>query len=246
MIVIEYASIEAGPSSGDMGISASALKIEEHRTMKKAADDAAAFNHTHLETRSVSIPALFRGNIAAFSALRRGSRFAGGLIRSAAFRSIALNPPRTARPAGTTHRGIRGLGALSRLFGRSGTVSVRMMPVHLALGRRLPATVGGGLMLAHGNLGRHALDDRLGAGTVVRLRPGLSLLRGIGALGAILGLLALILVFVVEIVAAVTVVAYLLDRHLRLRRKDDAVIVFGMLEIVLSHDTVARTLRVAG
>jgi len=44
----------------------------------------------------------------------------------------------------------------------------------------------------------------------------------------------------------VAVLLDVLDRHLRLRGGNDAIVVFGVLEIVLRHDPVAGALRVTG
>ncbi len=82
------------------------------------------------------------------------------------------------------------------------------------------------------HFGRHAFDHRLRAcamvdGRCLRFRATLELL----------------VEFVVELVVAVLGV---LDRHLRLCGGDDAVVVLGVLEIVLRHDPIARTHRIAG
>src|SRR5690606_15494437 len=56
----------------------------------------------------------------------------------------------------------------------------------------------------------------------------------------------LVAVLVHVVVGAVALILRVLDRHLRLRGGDDAIVMLGMLQIVLGHDPVARTVCVAG
>ncbi len=80
------------------------------------------------------------------------------------------------------------------------------------------------------------------------LRPG-AVRRG-RRLGAIAGVVAdiveLVAVFIEIVVEVVTILRDVLDRHLRLCGGNDAIVVFGVLEIVLRHHPVAGALRVTG
>ncbi len=78
---------------------------------------------------------------------------------------------------------------------------------------------------------RHTFDDRLRA---VHIR--------LVAIALIVHVVAVFAVFIVEVVA---ILLEILDRHRRLRRRDDAIVVLGMLEIILRNDAVAGAHRIA-
>src|SRR5690349_9389477 len=95
-----------------------------------------------------------------------------------------------------------------------------------------------------GNFGRGALDDRLWAAAVIGIVLAM-LARAVGAHAVPTLSIAMLIVFAI-LVRLVADVASLLDSQLRLRRRDDAVVMLGVLQIVLGHDPVARTLCIAG
>src|SRR5204863_5266916 len=61
---------------------------------------------------------------------------------------------------------------------------------------------------------------------------------------AVAGIVEIVAIFV--LVEIVTVLLGVLDRHLRLRGGNDAIVVLGVLEVVLRHHTVAGALRITG
>src|SRR5690606_38187011 len=156
-------------------------------------------------------------------------------------------------------------------FGGAGAFAAARTPVAAALG----VPVGGASGIALGclgverHLGRHALDLRLRprsefGGGLGLLRPrivavavalaGIALariglidiaLRGAALLGDITDAFELVALVVEIVVRRVALVLHVLDRHLRLGGRDDAVIVLGVLQVVLGHHAVAGALRVA-
>jgi hypothetical protein len=77
------------------------------------------------------------------------------------------------------------------------------------------------------------------------LRPG-AIRRGRGLGAGVADGIELVTIFIEIFVEVVAVLLGILDRHLRLRGGDDAIVVFRMLEIILRHHPVAGALRVTG
>src|SRR6188472_2201347 len=92
------------------------------------------------------------------------------------------------------------------------------------------------------DLGRQAFDDRLRPGAMVDHR-NLSIGNSVAVDTAIVEIVAILVAVIVEIIA---ILLRVLDRHLRLRGRDDAIVVLGVLEIVLRHDPVAGAVCITG
>ncbi|VVT29532.1 membrane hypothetical protein [Rhizobium sp. EC-SD404] len=81
---------------------------------------------------------------------------------------------------------------------------------------------------------------------LLRLGLGLPIVLIVFTIAAHLGLIIVVVTVVVAVAAEVALVALEAFLHLRLRRRNHAVVMLGMLEIVFSHHVVANALRVAG